>query len=175
MRCLGVIIAGGQARRFGSDKALAEWRGRPLIDHVAAALRDQCDDIAIVGRDYPGMASLNDLPSPGLGPLAGLAGALDYAATAGFDLLLSAAVDTVPLSPTLRSQLMPAPSFVDDQPIVGLWPIAARFTALQLASGAHSRSMRHFAAQMNARVVTLTAPLLNINTTEDLALLEAQL
>jgi molybdopterin-guanine dinucleotide biosynthesis protein A len=32
-----LILAGGQSRRFGSDKVLAEWRGRTLLDHVLDA------------------------------------------------------------------------------------------------------------------------------------------
>ena len=35
---LGAILAGGQARRFGSDKAQALYEGARLIDRVAAAL-----------------------------------------------------------------------------------------------------------------------------------------
>lgn len=175
MKCLGAILAGGQARRFGSDKAMASWRGKALIDHVASALRAQCDALVIVGRDYAGLHAITDLPRPGLGPLAGLAGALDYAATSGFDLLLSAGVDTVPLLTTLRSELEPAPAFVAGQPLVGLWPTNTRAIALQLAASTGSRALRHFAAQIGARGVILSDPPMNINTTEDLALLEAQL
>jgi molybdenum cofactor guanylyltransferase len=175
MKCLGVILAGGKARRFGSDKALAPWRGMALIEHVSSALRSQCDALVIVGRSYAGLTVIDDLPGPGLGPLAGLAGALEYAAKSGFDLILSAGVDTVPLSSTLRSQLMPAPAFVADQPLVGLWPTSAHATALQLAAGSGSRAIRHFADQLDARAVTLVDPPSNINTIEDLALLDAQL
>lgn len=35
-----VVLAGGESRRFGSDKALAQFRGGPLLAHV---LRGVCD------------------------------------------------------------------------------------------------------------------------------------
>jgi molybdopterin-guanine dinucleotide biosynthesis protein A len=34
MTLLGAIIAGGEARRFGADKAAARLKGVALIDHV---------------------------------------------------------------------------------------------------------------------------------------------
>ncbi|HEX5645184.1 MAG TPA: NTP transferase domain-containing protein, partial [Erythrobacter sp.] len=38
LKLLGAIIAGGQARRFGSDKAYARYHGQRLIDLVGRAL-----------------------------------------------------------------------------------------------------------------------------------------
>ena len=38
-RLLGVVLAGGQARRFGGDKAVATLAGIALLDHAAQALR----------------------------------------------------------------------------------------------------------------------------------------
>ena len=34
----GLLLAGGQSRRMGQDKAQLDWRGRPLGEHQAATL-----------------------------------------------------------------------------------------------------------------------------------------
>nr|WP_240319187.1 molybdenum cofactor guanylyltransferase [Deinococcus wulumuqiensis] len=75
------ITAGGQSSRFGSDKALACWQGRTLLDHVAAGLAG-CERrllLAPRGRySLPGWEIWPDA-RPGEGPLAGLETALTHA------------------------------------------------------------------------------------------------
>lgn len=34
MTTAALILAGGESRRFGSSKQLADWRGKPLLEHV---------------------------------------------------------------------------------------------------------------------------------------------
>ncbi len=52
MRLLGAVLAGGQSRRFGSDKALALLDGRPLIAHVIAALAAQTEAVIVCGKEW---------------------------------------------------------------------------------------------------------------------------
>ncbi|GCC11419.1 molybdenum cofactor guanylyltransferase [archaeon] len=43
----GIILAGGKAERFGSDKALAKLNGEVLIKHVHSALKESVDKVFI--------------------------------------------------------------------------------------------------------------------------------
>src|SRR5687767_11558795 len=97
-RILGAVIAGGESRRFGSDKALAVLHGRTLLDHVLAAICTECAAVVICGRKVDDLTCLRDRPRSGMGPLGGLAAALDYAEGHGFDGVLTSACDT-PLFP----------------------------------------------------------------------------
>lgn len=79
---IGVILAGGASTRMGTDKALVEVDGEPMVAWVAAALGRVCDDLLVVGREgklHGIEAILDDHPGP-LGPAAGVATALRLAA-----------------------------------------------------------------------------------------------
>jgi molybdopterin-guanine dinucleotide biosynthesis protein A len=45
------ILAGGDSKRFGSEKALAEFHGRPLISHMVEIARKLSSEILIVVSD----------------------------------------------------------------------------------------------------------------------------
>lgn len=70
--CLGVVLAGGRSQRMGVDKARLFWRGRTLLDHASAMLRDAGCSRVLVSGDYPGYACVPDR-YPDRGPLGGLA------------------------------------------------------------------------------------------------------
>ncbi len=97
-KILGAIIAGGKSRRFGSDKTVAELRGKPLIQHVIDGLSPQCDDLVICGRNWQDHVVLDDRPHIDMGPLVGLCAALHFGATNGFDYVHSAACDVLPVA-----------------------------------------------------------------------------
>jgi molybdopterin-guanine dinucleotide biosynthesis protein A len=79
---VGVLLAGGAARRFGGrPKGLALLDGQRIADRALAALRAATTTQVIVANDpaapgwFPGKRVVAD-EVPGLGPLAGLASAL---------------------------------------------------------------------------------------------------
>ncbi len=168
MRVLAAILAGGQASRFGSDKAAAQIDGRALIDHVALALRPQADALIIVGRKWADAICVADAPKPGLGPLGGLAGALDYGTSNGFDFVLTSSCDVLGLPNTLLELLLPAPAVVETNPLVGLWPSSVLPALLAWIEAEPRRSMYGFADHIGARRVALENPLVNINRPADL-------
>ena len=81
----GVVLAGGQSRRFGRDKALASFEQTTLIGHAVALLRAASPDILVVThpeRDYLGLDAriIHDI-YPDHGPLGGIYTACRYATT----------------------------------------------------------------------------------------------
>ena len=76
----GVILAGGQSRRFGSNKALALLDGKPLIKHVAEILSAIFTDSLLVTNtpeqyDFLNIPMIEDQFND-MGPLAGIHAAL---------------------------------------------------------------------------------------------------
>ena len=168
-KLLGAILAGGQARRFGIDKAQALYEGARLIDRVASALAAQCSGVVVCGREEPGFACIPDWPETGLGPLGGLAAALRHAETGGFSHVLSAGVDVPDLPHDLAPSLAgEGAAIVESQPVVGLWPVS-EFPALEAFLGGGGRSLYRCADALGARRIDLPRALMNVNRPEDLA------
>lgn len=167
-RLLGAILAGGQSRRFGSDKAQALFEGEPLIERVHAALSAQTSKVIVVGRPYPGYDAIPDQPEGGHGPLAGLNAALVHARDGGFDAVLSAGVDVPNLPHTIAGTLAgEGAAIVRSQPVVGLWPVELAGPLGEfLAEG--GRALYGFAERIGARHVAFDPPLMNVNEPGDL-------
>ncbi|MBM3287648.1 MAG: molybdenum cofactor guanylyltransferase, partial [Candidatus Eisenbacteria bacterium] len=76
----GFVLAGGESRRFGRDKALANYEGRPMLQRALDALRDAGLEPAVVAPDAGPYRSLCSSfvtsERPGRGPVEGLRAAL---------------------------------------------------------------------------------------------------
>ena len=55
------ILAGGSSKRFGSEKALADFRGKPLINHMVDIARKLSSESIIVVSDDVQEAKLRDM------------------------------------------------------------------------------------------------------------------
>lgn len=168
-RILGAIIAGGEGRRFGSDKGAALLDGKRLLDHVAEALRAQCDALIVVGRAWPGLETVADRPAPQLGPLGGLNAALHCAAARGFAHVLTAGCDTLPIPSELHALAARAPAVVAGHYLIGCWPVRLAPLLDQYLVTTSDRSLRAWMARCGAIEVVLAQRLHNLNTPADLA------
>jgi molybdopterin-guanine dinucleotide biosynthesis protein A len=142
-RPLGLILAGGRARRMGgADKTRLAIGGVPIRDRIIARLKPQCRQLLVSARGRRGAPRgvtvvIDDVLDAG--PLAGILAALDWAAENTPDV---ATVVTVPgdcpfipldlverLEDARRTQRMPlacACSGDWTHPVVGLWPVDLR-------------------------------------------------
>lgn len=169
---LGVVLAGGQSSRFGSDKALAEFGGRTLLSRAVDALSGWCDFVIVAGRAEAPAPTVPDWPRPDMGPLAGLAAGLRHAQDENFASVLTCGVDSVSLPPDLLELLNPAPVFLASQPVVGHWPVGATATVETILDGTGTHSMRALTEALGAKAVKSAHVPATINTAADLAAAE---
>lgn len=83
-RYSGIILTGGASRRMGTDKALLELGGKPVLARLAGELSQLAESTVIAcgprqRREYSslGLLQVTDV-YPGCGPLAGLHAALSH-------------------------------------------------------------------------------------------------
>ena len=74
----GFVLAGGESRRMGRDKALIEFSGEPLIVRALKLLRESGAEARIAGAraNLERFAPVIADPEPGRGPLGGICAAL---------------------------------------------------------------------------------------------------
>jgi molybdopterin-guanine dinucleotide biosynthesis protein A len=99
----GFVLAGGRSSRMGTDKALVQFHGRPLLEIALATLQAAGLPARIAGRRTP-LSSLNpaipdQIPDviPESGPLGGIHAALS-ASTARWNLFLPVDMPLMPAS-----------------------------------------------------------------------------
>ena len=193
MKVIGVILAGGLARRMGGDadapgdKALIELGGETLLSRAITRLNPQVDtlvlnangDPARFGSDVPVIKDLDDSRS---GPLAGVLAGLDYAARNNASHIVTVAVDT-PFFPTdlvarlrevAQDQSVPlacAKTGDRTHPVFGLWPVSLA-DDLRAAMGDGMRKVDRWTGKHGCAEAVFDAapfdPFFNVNTPEDL-------
>lgn len=171
-RVLGAILAGGRSSRFGSDKAEALWRGKPLVEHVADRLRTVTGDLILCGRGYGGLRAIPDRPAADMGPLGGLNAALHHAQAHGFAAVLTLGCDTPDVPAALLERLHGAagPVYVARLPVIGRWPAALAADLDAFLAEDRKHSIRAWAERTGAAAIDWP-DLANINVPADLAAL----
>jgi molybdenum cofactor guanylyltransferase len=166
---LGAVLAGGQSRRFGSDKATALLGGKPLIDHAIDALRPIVHDVIVVGGSREGLSSIADRPAIGAGPLGGLCAAIYHASLHGYAGVLTTGCDVPVFPQDLANALIgPTPAIVRGHQIVGWWPAGLLQQLDDWLAEQSDHAVIAFARAAGARIVEAGAELPNVNRREDL-------
>ena len=188
----GVILAGGRGARMGGvDKGLVEVAGRPMVEHVLAAVERQAGAVAINANRSTeryaryGHPVIADRMDGFQGPLAGMASALAAAAT---ELVLVVPCDSplvdASLGPRLHAALVERGADVavahDGErmhPVFVLLRRAARAGLDDFLARGERKIDRWFAEEKTAVVDFSDLPdmFLNVNREEDRSRLEARL
>ena len=190
---IGIILAGGLARRMGgADKLRIRIGGATILERVLTRLRPQCtrlilnantDAARFADIGVPVIAdSVPDFP----GPLAGILAGLDFAAaqTPAVAWVVSAPNDCPFLPPDLvprlhqvrwdvNATLTCAASGGRQHPVIALWPVALREDLRRALTEEDVRKVAEWSARYTVGVAEWPAtpldPFFNVNTPDDVA------
>ena len=189
---LGVLLAGGLARRMGGgDKPLRRLAGRTILERVVERLAPQCDGLIVNANGDPARFGDLGLPVvaddvPGFaGPLAGILAALDWSAAHRPELqwVASAAADSPFLPRDLVARLHAARAAAgvplacaesggQAHPVNALWPVALRADLRHALVVEDLRKIDRWTARHGTAYASWAAepidPFFNANTPEDL-------
>lgn len=193
---LGVILAGGLARRLGGgDKALHEVAGRPLLAHAIERLKPQVSRIVLNANGDParfepfGLPVVPDTVEGFAGPLAGVLAGLDWAAENApeCEWVVTVATDAPFFPDDLVARLAAAVESENadlacaetggrTHPVFGLWPIRLRADLRQALVEEDIRKVDLWTARHKLAVVSFPVlvvdPFFNINRPEEVAAAE---
>jgi molybdopterin-guanine dinucleotide biosynthesis protein A len=188
---LGLVLAGGQARRMGGgDKGLIRIGGAAILDRVLARLKPYCEAIVLNANGDPGRFAgyafpiVPDSVPDFAGPLAGILAGLDWAASNMPQLEWMASVpgdcpflpaDLVPRLHAVRAgentPLACARSGDWRHPVVGLWRVDLRENLRRAIVTEGLRKIEVWTARQGIAIATWPDtpidPFFNVNTPED--------
>jgi molybdopterin-guanine dinucleotide biosynthesis protein A len=190
---LGLILAGGLARRMGGgDKARIRIGGVTILGRVLACLQPQCDRIIINANGDlarfadTGLPVVADSVPDFAGPLAGILAGLEWAAehTPEMEYVASVPGDCPFLPRDLVSRLNAARVSAGTQlacarsgewrhPVVGLWPLALRADLRRALVDEDLHKIEVWTARHGVAIAEWPDqpldPFFNVNTPEDAA------
>jgi molybdenum cofactor guanylyltransferase len=193
---VGVILAGGQARRMGGvDKALIPLGGTTLIERAIARASVQVRDVIINANGDPkrfahlGLPVIADRVPGFVGPLAGILAGFEWLRANRPDArwLASFACDCPFLPTDMVARLVEAAtrdhvpvavaaSGTQHHPVFAVWSAEIAATSEDVLVRGNYRKMDDWIATLPSVRVSFAAepldPFLNINTPEELALAE---
>jgi molybdopterin-guanine dinucleotide biosynthesis protein A len=193
---LGLILAGGLARRMGGgDKARIRIGGVTILDRVLARMKPQCSALIINANGDATRFADTALPvvpdsvPDFAGPLAGILAGLDWAAAHAPHIVEVASVPgDCPFLPKNLVERLHAARAASGQPlacarsgewrhpVVGLWPVALRENLRKALFEEGLHKIETWTARHGVAIAewpdTPVDPFFNVNTPEDVAAAE---
>lgn len=176
------ILAGGQSRRFDSNKAMYQYEGKPLIAYPAELLERYFENVTIVAKNeqtyvHLGYPVIED-SIPYQTPLAGIYAALNHTKTEWNFIL---ACDMPMMTQEVIQQLFNAiPESSNKLEIVvpqtkqGLQPLAAFYRKslenIFIDTARKVNSIKDFIRKRNSKIIEFESdkPFINVNSKEEL-------
>ena len=191
-KVVGVLLAGGKARRMGGgDKSLRPLAGRSILAHVIERMRPQVEALVLNANGDPrrfdrfGLPVIGDVIDGQAGPLAGVLTGMEWTQKhqPHCEWVVSIATDTPFLPKDLVERL--AGAIRDDEaelasvitagrthPVIGLWPVRLAVDLRRAMVDEDIRKIDRFTARYRLANVVFPAepidPFFNTNRPEDL-------
>jgi molybdenum cofactor guanylyltransferase len=190
---LGVVLAGGRARRMGfADKTRITIAGSTILEHVIARLAPQCRRLIVnangdVARFADtGLAVVADSVPNYAGPLAGILAGLDWVAEHAPDIAWMVSVpgdspflprDLVARLHAARTECGAAVACARSRrrvhPVVGLWPVNLRMDLRHALTEEGTRKVDEWSSRYERAIAEWRTepvdPFFNVNTPAEAA------
>ena len=187
---LGVVLAGGKSRRFGSDKSSVKLGDKSLIEHTISKIENNFKEILIITNNENiifnnnNVFLINDIIKGYLGPLVGVLTAMDWVKknkknynwiatfpcdTPFFDKSVIETIIKYPQKSTKKLFFLKSGNKRHN--IFGLWSMELKDILLKDINNGY-RKVEEWANKVGSEIIEINSKndnnFLNINTKEDL-------
>ena len=187
---LGVVLAGGKSRRFGSDKSSVKLGDKSLIEHAILKIENNFKEILIITNNENIIINnnnvflINDIIKGYLGPLVGVLTAMDWVKknkknynwiatfpcdTPFFDQSVIETIIKYPQKSTKKLFFLKSGNKRHN--IFGLWSMELKDILLKDINNGY-RKVEEWANKVGSEIIEINSKndnnFLNINTKEDL-------
>jgi len=187
---LGVVLAGGKSRRFGSDKSSVKLGDKSLIEHTISKIENNFKEILIITNNENiifnnnNVFLINDIIKGYLGPLVGVLTAMDWVKKnkKNYNWIATFPCDTPFFDQSVIETIIKHPQkstkklfFLKSgnkrHNIFGLWSMELKDILLKDINNGY-RKVEEWANKVGSEIIEINSKndnnFLNINTKEDL-------
>ncbi len=187
---LGVVLAGGKSRRFGSDKSSVKLGDKSLIEHTILKIENNFKEILIITNNENiifnnnNVFLINDIIKGYLGPLVGVLTAMDWVKKnkKNYNWIATFPCDTPFFDQSVIETIIKYPQkstkklfFLKNgnkrHNIFGLWSMELKDILLEDINNGY-RKVEEWANKVGSEIIEINSKndnnFLNINTKEDL-------